>query len=95
MSDTTEQKISEIVSLAKSRKDLDERVLDAVIRLLKDTEEQSYLIELIEHHHRSKEGFELSEAQKRELDRRRERHEAGESRSYTWEEAKAMIRGKK
>ncbi|MFB6306862.1 MAG: hypothetical protein ABEH43_07735 [Flavobacteriales bacterium] len=37
MSHTIEQKISEIVSLVKSQ-ERDERVLDAVIRLLKDSE---------------------------------------------------------
>lgn len=91
MSDTTEQKISEIVSLAKSQKDPDERVLDAVIRLLKE-EDQGYLLELIEHHNRSREGFELSEAQKRELDERRARYERGEGRSYTWEETIRSVR---
>jgi hypothetical protein len=91
MNDTTEQKISEIVSLAKSQKDPDERVLDAVIRLLKE-EDQGWLLELIEHHNRSREGFELSEAQKRELDERRARYERGEGRSYTWEETIRSVR---
>ena len=38
------------------------------------------------------ESFELSEEELKELDRRRERYLSGESKSYTWEEAKEIIR---
>jgi putative addiction module component (TIGR02574 family) len=40
-------------------------------------------------------GFELSQEQKEELDRRVARHQNGESESFTWEEVKAQARAAK
>jgi hypothetical protein len=39
-----------------------------------------------------KEGFLLNAAQKKELDERKERHQNGKSRSYTWDEVKSLAR---
>ncbi|OFX54298.1 MAG: hypothetical protein A2046_08465 [Bacteroidetes bacterium GWA2_30_7] len=39
-------------------------------------------------------GFELTESQKKELDRRWEIHKSGKSKSYTWEEVKQSIGAK-
>ena len=38
--------------------------------------------------------FELTDSQKKELDRREKRHKSGESNSYNWEETKKIIRKK-
>ena len=37
-------------------------------------------------------GFKLPEEELKELNRRRERYLSGESKSYTWEESKQLIR---
>ncbi|OFX16477.1 MAG: hypothetical protein A2033_05295 [Bacteroidetes bacterium GWA2_31_9] len=39
-------------------------------------------------------GFEFTESQKKELDRRWELHKSGKSKSYTWEEVKKSIGAK-
>jgi hypothetical protein len=58
---------------------LDDRLLKAVYAML-----QSY----------SKENndLKLSSGQKKELEKRRQRHLSGESKSYTWKEVKDRIR---
>ncbi|WMJ75522.1 addiction module protein [Cytophagaceae bacterium ABcell3] len=57
----------------------DEKILQAVHTILEKEVKETV-------------GFDLTEEQKTELDKRIERHKKGESKSYTWEEAKQKIR---
>jgi len=58
---------------------LDDRFLKAIYAML-----QSYSKESID--------LKLSSGQKKELEKRRQRHLSGESKSYTWQEVKDNIR---
>jgi hypothetical protein len=58
---------------------LDDRFLKAIFAML-----QSYSKENIDQ--------DLSSGQKKELEKRRQKHISGESKSYTWQEVKDRIR---
>ena len=75
---TTELKISIFELLATTR---DSKILKSIYALLK---KQNAALS---------DDFTLSAAQKKELDKRMKNHNSGKSKSYTWEEAKKMIRG--
>lgn len=49
------------------------------------------MIQTLAENYQEKEKTVLTKAQKDELDRRLERYERGETKFYTWEEAKAKI----
>lgn len=59
--------------------DADERVLQIINAVIESESENEYS---------------MTKAQKAELDRRAERHERGETKSYSWEEAKQKIRSR-
>lgn len=71
------------------KKKLDDFIADADDKKIKGM----YL--LLEDEINKKEAFELTEEHFEILDRERENHLNGESESYTWDEAKEIIRGKK
>ena len=59
--------------------ELDERILKAIYAML-----QSYA--------KDKTEVKLSSEQKKELEKRKQRHLSGESKSFTWQEVKDRIR---
>ena len=77
------------MTTAAIRKQLITYIADA------DDKKVKGLYMLIEDEISKKDKFTLSAAQLKRLDKERDLHIKGKSKSYTWSEAKEIIRGKK
>jgi putative addiction module component (TIGR02574 family) len=69
--------------------------LHKIIDLVEDKKILEAVYTILEKEVKESTDFELSEEQKAELDRRIYRHKKGETKSYSWEEAKQKIRSGK